>query len=235
MASGESTEAAAAERAEEPSKRGDPGAKPATGQAGTYLTTPVHTETEMPKSAPHPYVQEGTATAGDDGGTPDRAEELKAEIERTRAEMGETAAALAAKLDVPGRVKQSAAETGAHLAKSAADTGTHLAKSAADTGTHLAKSAADTGTHLAKSAADTGTHLAKSAADTGTHLAKSAADTGTHLAKSAADTANRAGAALGSVPRRVSADPQRFAMIGAAVAAAAAGIVLIRRNRPRRR
>ena len=37
--------------------------KPATGQAGTYLTTPVHTETQMPKSPPHPYTAEGRAAA----------------------------------------------------------------------------------------------------------------------------------------------------------------------------
>ncbi|MEU4428686.1 DUF3618 domain-containing protein [Actinoplanes sp. NPDC024001] len=161
-----------------------PAQRPRIGEPGTYLTTPVHTETGMPKSAPHLNTEEAyaareaaakerEAAAREDepknGGGPKTADELKAEIERTRAEMGETAAALVAKVDVPGRVKQSAAETS------------------------------------------------------------------TRLVASAADTAERAGAAIGEVPRRVSADPQRYAVIGAAVAAAAAGIVLIRRNRPGRR
>ncbi|MFC7533746.1 DUF3618 domain-containing protein [Actinoplanes sp. GCM10030250] len=92
-------------------------------------------------------------------------DQLKAEIEQTRAEMGETAAALVAKVDVPGRIKQSAAETG------------------------------------------------------------------TQIAESAADTAQRATTAARSLSSRVSGDPKRYAMIGGALAAAAAGIVLIRRRR----
>jgi mannitol-specific phosphotransferase system IIBC component len=43
--------------------------------------------------------------------TPSSPEELRAEIAQTRADLGETAAALAAKADVKQRVKDSAAET----------------------------------------------------------------------------------------------------------------------------
>ncbi|BAL88972.1 hypothetical protein AMIS_37520 [Actinoplanes missouriensis 431] len=104
-------------------------------------------------------------SAGDEGDPSRRTRELKDEIARTRTEMGETAAALAAKADVPGRVRQGAAETS------------------------------------------------------------------THVAEGVAEAAEQARAAIGSVPRRVGAEPQRYALLGAAVAAAAAGVVLIRKAR----
>lgn len=46
-------------------------------------------------------------------------EALRAEIERTRAELGETVQALAAKADVKGRLKDSAAQTRARMREQA--------------------------------------------------------------------------------------------------------------------
>jgi hypothetical protein len=51
--------------------------------------------------------------------TPSSPEELRAEIAQTRNDLGETAAALAAKADVPARVKQSAADKGHQVAAKA--------------------------------------------------------------------------------------------------------------------
>jgi ElaB/YqjD/DUF883 family membrane-anchored ribosome-binding protein len=51
-------------------------------------------------------------------GTPS-VEALRAEIRQTRAELGETVQALAARADVKARVKESAAQTAAHVRESA--------------------------------------------------------------------------------------------------------------------
>ncbi|WP_436520439.1 DUF3618 domain-containing protein [Actinoplanes sp. HUAS TT8] len=63
------------------------------------------------------------------------------------------------------------------------------------------------------------------------HIAEATAQTGTRMACQAADAAERATAAIGSARRRVAANPKQFALIGAALATAAAGVALIRRSR----
>ena len=64
-------------------------------------------------------------------------DELQADIEATRAELGETVEALSAKADVPGRAKQKVADTQATITEKA----TH-AKDAVAEKTHAAQSAA---------------------------------------------------------------------------------------------
>ncbi|WP_030437182.1 DUF3618 domain-containing protein [Actinoplanes subtropicus] len=57
--------------------------------------------------------------------------ELRAEIERTRAELGETVEALAAKADLRARLQDSVADVRARLRDSATDVWTRLRDSAA--------------------------------------------------------------------------------------------------------
>jgi hypothetical protein len=64
-------------------------------------------------------------------------DELQADIEATRAELGETVEALSAKADIPGRAKQKVADTQATVTEKA----TH-AKDAVAEKTHAAQSAA---------------------------------------------------------------------------------------------
>lgn len=64
-------------------------------------------------------------------------DELQADIEATRAELGETVQALSAKADIPGRAKQKVADTQATIAEKA----TH-AKGTLVEKTHAAQSAA---------------------------------------------------------------------------------------------
>lgn len=68
-------------------------------------------------------------------------------------------------------------------------------------------------------------------ADVPARVRQSAAETGTHMAQAAAGAAQHARTAIGSMPRRVSQEPKQYALLGAAVAAAAIGAVLIRRAR----
>jgi preprotein translocase subunit SecF len=68
-------------------------------------------------------------------------EALRDGIRQTRAELGETLAALAAKADVGARLKESAAQTGGRLRQQAAQTGGRLRQQAAQT-TRLVRSRA---------------------------------------------------------------------------------------------
>lgn len=72
-------------------------------------------------------------TARVNGTAPTDPEELRAEIARTRQELGETAAALAAKADVKSRAKASAADFKARVQGSAADASVRVKQRAAAT------------------------------------------------------------------------------------------------------
>jgi uncharacterized protein (DUF1800 family) len=74
-------------------------------------------------------------------------DELQADIEATRAELGETVEALSAKADVPGRAKQKVADTQATITEKA----THAKDAVAEKATH-AKDAVVDKTHAAQSA-----------------------------------------------------------------------------------
>jgi hypothetical protein len=73
--------------------------------------------------------------------TPTSPEELRAEIAQTRTELGETAAALAAKADVPARVKQSAADKGHQVAAKASVLREQVAAKAGELGDQAAEKA----------------------------------------------------------------------------------------------
>ncbi|MFI1995678.1 DUF3618 domain-containing protein [Actinoplanes sp. NPDC020271] len=239
-----------------------------------------------------PETSGGKGTAGDRGDRKEPGpEQLRAEIEQTRAEMGETVEALVAKVDIPSRVKQSAADKTAQLKESAADlkdTAAEKAASLKDAATGKAADLKDAATGKAADLKDAATGKAadlKDAAsgkvaeikdkaadlkgsgqepgdgpglkDTATakateikeaavargvraretmthspgHIAESTAQAGTRMAGQAADAADRATAVLGSARRRVAANPKQYAMLGAALATAAAGVALIRRSR----
>jgi len=64
--------------------------------------------------------------------TPTDPEQLREEIEQTRAELGETAAALAAKTDVKARTKDAAADARARAAQAATDARARAAQAAAE-------------------------------------------------------------------------------------------------------
>lgn len=64
--------------------------------------------------------------------TPTDPEQLREEIAQTRAELGETAAALAAKADVKARTKDAAADARARAAQAATDARARAAQAAAE-------------------------------------------------------------------------------------------------------
>jgi hypothetical protein len=63
------------------------------------------------------------------------------------------------------------------------------------------------------------------------HVAEATAQTSTRMVCSVADAAEGAIEAIGSARRRVTANPKQYALLGVAVAMAAAGYALIRRSR----
>jgi hypothetical protein len=98
------------------------------------------------------------------------AEQLREQIEQTRAELAETVEALAAKADVTGRAKEKAAEVSGN-AKQAASRALHEVRDTASTVTHAAADAANTVTHAAASKASTVGRAAAEKASTVTHVA----------------------------------------------------------------
>ena len=98
-----------------------------------------------------------------DGSSPDL-DALRAEIERTRAELGDTVQALAAKADVKARAKEQVEQTKAALSmrvQDAKDTVTHRAHEAADivaVRAHEAKDAMSVRAHEAKDAMSVRAH-----------------------------------------------------------------------------
>jgi cobalamin biosynthesis Mg chelatase CobN len=84
-------------------------------------------------------------------------DDLRDEIAHTRAELGETVEALAAKADVKARLQQTAADTKAKVRVKAADTTAKVRDKAAEVGDKLranASDAASAGTVLAGRAQD---------------------------------------------------------------------------------
>ena len=75
-------------------------------------------------------------------------EAVEERIEQTRAELGETAAALAAKADVKARVKDSAAEKKEQVKERAAETTAQVKERAAETTALLKERAADATTQV---------------------------------------------------------------------------------------
>jgi hypothetical protein len=65
-------------------------------------------------------------------GTPPTTAELRAEIAKTRADLGETVTALAAKTDVKARTKDAVAETTDHVKQVASDTVDQVKHTAAE-------------------------------------------------------------------------------------------------------
>jgi hypothetical protein len=75
--------------------------------------------------------------------TPTSPDELRAEIAQTRTDLGETAAALAAKADVPARVKQSAADKGHQVAAKATEIRDQATAKAGEIGGQAAEKAGE--------------------------------------------------------------------------------------------
>jgi hypothetical protein len=80
-------------------------------------------------------------------------EALREEIRQTRADLGETVQALAAKADVKSRLKESAAQTSDRFKESAAQTSDRFKESAAQTSQRLKESASQRAEKLKESAA----------------------------------------------------------------------------------
>ncbi|AEV83352.1 laminin subunit alpha-2 [Actinoplanes sp. SE50] len=271
----------------------------------------------------------GTGGKAQSSGAPRDADELRNEIEQTRAEMGETVEALVAKVDVPGRVKSAAADKVAHVKESAAELKDSAAEKAAhvkdaaigaagqikdkaakvggaaeakpgggaaeakpgggaaeakpgggiaegnlsggggavaggglsavkdevrEKAAQIKESAVERGSHAKEAMTQAAGELRESAASGAesvraaamaklrepgagekTHgagrIAEATAQTSARMGCQAADAAERASAAIGSARRRVVARPREFALLGAVLAAAAAGVALIRRSR----
>jgi alanyl-tRNA synthetase len=86
-------------------------------------------------------------------------EAVEERIEQTRAELGETAAALAAKADVKARVKDSAAEKKEQVKERAAETTAQVKERAAETTAQVKERAAETTALLKERAADATTQV----------------------------------------------------------------------------
>lgn len=123
--------------------------------------TDQHIESRQPGNRTAPDTHHGDSTAATAaeqtrGGRKeepmDEAAALRAEIEQTRTEMGETAAALVAKLDVPSRVKNAAADKKDQLTEAAADKKQHLTEVAAEKKTQLTEAAAEKTSHMTEAA-----------------------------------------------------------------------------------
>jgi cobalamin biosynthesis Mg chelatase CobN len=93
--------------------------------------------------------------------TPQNTDELRAEIARTRSDLGDTAAALAAKTDVKARAKESAARTADRAKASAARTADRAKTSAS----HTADRAKTSASHTADRATEKAGELRERAAD----------------------------------------------------------------------
>lgn len=103
------------------------------------------------------------ARNGEGGDASERADALRAEIEQTRAELGETAAALAAKMDVPGRIKQATTEKTGQIADTVAEKSGKLADTVAEKSGQIADTVAERSGQIAATVADKGGRLAESA------------------------------------------------------------------------
>ncbi|WP_203827880.1 DUF3618 domain-containing protein [Actinoplanes palleronii] len=103
----------------------------------------------------------GDGAREESAAAPRDAGELRAEIEQTRAELGETVEALVAKVDVPSRVKHSAADKTAQLKASAMDLKDAATTKAADLGEAVSARTAD----LKEAAVDLGGAVSARAAE----------------------------------------------------------------------
>jgi cobalamin biosynthesis Mg chelatase CobN len=87
-------------------------------------------------------------------------EQIAADIERTREELGETAAALAAKADVKARMKDKAGQVRQQAKAKASDTADKVATAAAGTADKVATAASDATAQATDAAARTGAQIA---------------------------------------------------------------------------
>lgn len=143
-------------------------------------------------------------------------------------------------------LKNATAERAAHLKDATAEKAAHLKDATAEKAAHLTDNTAEKTVNLRDTSTSTATDLKEKAKDaallghhekatpephhTG-HIAEATAQTSTRMACQAADAAERATAAISEARRRVTANPKPYALIGAALATAAAGVALIRRTR----
>jgi uncharacterized protein DUF3618 len=82
------------------------------------------------------------------------ADEVRAEIAQTRGELGETAAALAAKTDVKARVTKAAAAKTAEVKQAAAEKTAEVKHAVAEKTAQVKQAAAETTAHVAQAAAE---------------------------------------------------------------------------------
>jgi len=94
-------------------------------------------------------------TTSHDQTPPADVDELRDEIEQTRAELGETVEALAAKADVKARLKETAEEKKEQLRDGAAETAAKIQQGAAEAKTRLRGKASEVGVLLKDSARET--------------------------------------------------------------------------------
>ncbi|BEL07666.1 hypothetical protein Q0Z83_058570 [Actinoplanes sichuanensis] len=123
------------------------------------------------------------------GDAADQAEALRAEIEQTRAEMGDTAAALIEKMDVPSRVKSAAAEKKAQLTEAAMDKKNQLTEVAAEKKNQLTDAVAEKKAQLAKAATEKKAQLTDAATEKKAQFTDTATDGKDRLAQAAAEKA----------------------------------------------
>jgi hypothetical protein len=171
--------------------------KPTDTGSRTDLRTDSREPSATQTTGPTGSGQARTPTTGDAAeqartSQDDNAEALRKEIEQTRAEMGETTAELAARMDVPHRVKEAAMEKKAQLTEAVAEKKAQLTEAAAGKRNQLAEAAAGKRNQLAEAAAGKRNHLAEAAAETRDRVMGAATEKKNHLA----------GTATGSEPSR---------------------------------
>ncbi|GIF38338.1 DUF3618 domain-containing protein [Actinoplanes xinjiangensis] len=123
------------------------------GPGTTRATGPTGSE-QGRTSTNHDEDVHAAAELARNGQGDDPAEALRAEIEQTRAEMGETAAALVAKLDVPSRMKEAAAEKKTQFTEAVAEKKAQLTEAAAETKDKVMEVAAEKKNQLTGTATD---------------------------------------------------------------------------------
>jgi Protein of unknown function (DUF3618) len=180
-------------------------------------------------------------SAAEQTGPPDSPEQLRAEIERTREQLGDTVDQLAAKADVKAQAQAKVAG----LTQRAKDTADQVRQRAADTAGQARQQAADAAGQARQRAADATGQVRQHAADATGQARQHAADT---VGQARQQAAAVAGTGQEQLQARTPESVQRAASAGAAkarqyrtqlavaagsVGAVVLGFVLIRRRRQR--
>jgi hypothetical protein len=128
------------------------------GPAGTAkpsdASTAPHEDDAKAASRSATHVAAERARDGQPGDASEKTEALRAEIEQTRAEMGETAAALVTKLDVPARVKEAATEKTQHVKQAVAEKTQHLKDATAEKSQQVKETATEKAQQLKDATAE---------------------------------------------------------------------------------